>query len=149
MLARVARIHPANVRAKRDRVAVRVHLLVVEVIVALRVGAKRRIVFIGRKHERRAAAPAAHQLGRDQLLLLRSVAMLAEEVAKLAHMLRKPAVGHVAAVPRENFGLRALGYDAVFVGIAKDEFARLQRIAGAGRGLVVAPSMAGCERRSR
>src|SRR5579863_1774986 len=62
--------------------------------------------------------------------------MLAKEVAKPPNMLRKPAVGHVAAVPRENFGLRAVGYDPVFVGVAKDELARLQRIAGAGRGLL-------------
>ena len=48
----------------------------------------------------------------------------------------KPAVGHVAAVARENFGLRAVGYDAVFVRVAKDELARLQRIAGARRRLL-------------
>ena len=125
--------------AERDRIAVRVHLLVVEVVVSLRIGPKLGIVLVGREHERRAAAPAAHQLGRDQFLLLRGVAVLAEEVAKLPDMLRKPAVGHVAAVPRENFGLRAIGYDTVFVRVAKDELARLQRIAGAGRRLLAGP----------
>ena len=133
LCARVARIYPANVRAERDRVAVRVHLLVVEVVVALHVGAQLRIVFFGGEHERRAAAPAPHQFGRDQFLLLRGVAVLPEKLAKLPHMLLEPAVGHVAAVPRENFGLRALGYDAVFVGIAKDELPWLQRLAGSWR----------------
>ena len=37
------------------------------------------------------------------------------------------------------FGLRAVGRDAVFVRVAQDELARLQRIAGAGRGLLARP----------
>ena len=61
--------------------------------------------------------------------------MLAQELAKLPHMLFEPPVGHVAAVPRENFRPRTVGYDSVFVGVAKDEFARLQRFAGSWRGL--------------
>ena len=36
---RVAGIHAAHVRAERNRISVRVHLLVVEVVVALRIGA--------------------------------------------------------------------------------------------------------------
>ena len=120
----VARIYPANVRAERDRIAMRIRLLIGEVVVALHVGAERRIVFFGREHERRPAAPAPHQLGRDQLLLLRSIAVLPEKLAKLSHVLFEPAVCHVAAVPRENFWLRTVGDDAVFVGIAQDELAR-------------------------
>ena len=114
----------------------RVHLLVGEVVVALHVGAEGRIVSFGRQHERRAAAPAPHQLGRDQFLLLRSVAVLPEKLAKLPHMLLEPPVGHVAAVLRQNFGPRAVGYDAVFVGIAKNELSWLQRLAGSGRRFV-------------
>ena len=94
---------------------------------------ERGIVLVGREHERRAAAPAAHQLGRDQLLLLRRLAVLAEELAKLPNMLLQPAIGHVAAVPRENFRLRAVGCDSIFVGIAKNELARFQRLASAWR----------------
>ncbi len=82
----------------------RVHLLVGEVVISLRVGAELGIVFFGREHERRAAAPAPHQLGGDQFLLLRSVAVLAEKLAKLPHMLLEPPIGHEGAVPRENFG---------------------------------------------
>ena len=139
MVCRIARIYPANVRADWGRIAVRVHLLVGEVVVSLRVGAKLGIVFFGREYERRAAAPAPHQLGGDQLLLFRGLAMLAKEVAKLPHMLLEPPIGHVAAVARENFGLRAIGNDAIFVRVAKDELARLQRVAGAGRGLLARP----------
>ena len=65
--------------------------------------------------------------------------MLAKEVAKPPDMLRKSAVGHITAVARESFGLRAIGYDTVFVGITNDELARLQRIAGAWRRLLARP----------
>ena len=84
----------------------RVRLLVGEVVVALHVGAEGRIVFFGRKHERRAAAPTPHQLGRDQFLLFRRFAVLAEKFAKFADVLFEPPVGHVTAVAREDFGLR-------------------------------------------
>ena len=131
----IARIHPPNVRAKRHGVAVRVQLLVGEVVITQHVGPKFGIVSLGREHERRAAAPAPHQLGRDQFLLLRGVTVLAQELAKLPHMLLEPPVGHVAAVPREKFWLRTVGYHPVFVGVAKDELAWLQRFAGTWRGL--------------
>ena len=135
----VARIHAARMGAKRDRISVRIHLLVVEIVVSLRIGPELGIILFGREHERRAAAPATHQLGGDQLLLFRSLAVLAKEVAKPPDMLRQPAIGHVAAVPRENFGLRAVGRDAIFVRVAKDELAGLQGIAGAGRRLFAIP----------
>ncbi len=125
--------------AERDRISVRVHLLVVEVVVSLRIGPKLGIVLVGRQHERGAAAPAAHQLCGDQFLLLRGVAVLPKKLAKLPHMLREPPVGHVAAVARQNFRPRTVGYDSVFVRVAKNELTRLQRIAGAGRGLLARP----------
>ena len=111
--------------AEWDSISVRVHFLVVEVVVSLRIGAKLRIILVRRQHERRAAAPAPHELGGDQLLLFRRLAMLAKEVAKPPNMLREPAVGHIAAVARERFGLGAFGYDTVFVRAAKDELTRL------------------------
>ena len=59
--------------------------------------------------------------------------MLAQEVAKPAHMLLHAAVGHVAAVAGQNIGLRhGIGL-AAFVGIAENEFARLERRPGARR----------------
>ena len=48
-------------------------------------------------------------------------------------MLLQAAIGHVAAVAGENFGLRQIGGRSVFVRVAEDEFARLERRAGAGR----------------
>src|ERR1700722_18931787 len=49
-------------------------------------------------------------------------------------MLLEPPVGHVAAVPRQNFRPRTVGRDSVFVGVAKDELARLQSFAASWRG---------------
>ncbi len=73
---RVARIHAPDVRAERHGIPVRVHLLVVEVVVPLRVGPERRIVLVRRQHERGAAAPAAHELRGDEFLFLRRLAVL-------------------------------------------------------------------------
>ena len=49
-------------------------------------------------------------------------------------MLLQSAISHVAAIAGENFGLRQIGGRSEFVRVAKDEFARLQRRASAGRG---------------
>ena len=111
----VAGIHAADVRAERHRIAMRVLLLVVEVVVALQIRAQRRIVFVGRQHERRAASPAAHQLRRHEFLLLGRLAVLAQEVAKRADMLLQAAIGHEAAVAGQDLGLRQLDGRAVFV----------------------------------
>ena len=110
VVPRVARIYPANVRAKRHGVAVRVHVLVGEVVVALKIGPERRVVLLGREYERRAAAPAPHQLRRDEFLLLVRVPC-AQEVTELADVLLEPPIGHEAAVPGEDFRLRAVGRD--------------------------------------
>ena len=48
-------------------------------------------------------------------------------------MLLQAAIGHVAAVAGKNFGLRQIGGRSVFVRVPEDEFARLERRAGAGR----------------
>src|SRR4029077_329433 len=47
-------------------------------------------------------------------------------------MLLQPAIGHVAAVARENFGLRQIGGRSGFVRITEDEFTRLELRTGAG-----------------
>ena len=62
--------------------------------------------------------------------------MLAQEVAERPDVLLQAAVGRVAAVAAEDFRLGLAGHVAVLVGIAEDEFARLQRAARAGRRLV-------------
>src|SRR5688572_4976410 len=61
----VARVHAPDVGAEWDRVAVRVHLSVIEVVVALWIRRQLGVVLRWRKHERCAAAPPAHQLRRD------------------------------------------------------------------------------------
>ena len=68
--------------AERYRIALRIHLLIVEVVVALRIGTERRIVLVGCQHQRCAAAPAAHQLCRNQFLFFGCPPVLAQEVAE-------------------------------------------------------------------
>ena len=65
--------------------------------------------------------------------------MLAQEVSKCSHVLLQAAVGSVAAVAAEDFRLGLAGQVPVFVGVAEDEFARLQEPARAGRRFVARP----------
>ena len=73
---RVTWIHAAHVRAQGNRITVRVHLRIVEIVVPLRIGAELRVVFFGREHQGSAAAPAAHQFRRYQFLLFVCIAVL-------------------------------------------------------------------------
>ena len=130
---RVAGIHAPYMRAERYRIAMRIHFLVVEIVVALRVGAQHRIVFLGCQCEWCAAAPAPHELRCDQLLFFMCVAVLAQEIAKPDHMLLETAIGHIAAVTGKNFWLRQIGRRSVFVRVPEDEFARLERRTRTGR----------------
>src|SRR6202048_956722 len=53
IVRRVAGCHAADVRAERHRIAMRVHLLIVEVVVALWIRTERRVVLVGCQHQRR------------------------------------------------------------------------------------------------
>ena len=110
-------------------------------------GPEGRVVLLREAPERAGPAPpppAAHELGGDEFLFLRRLAVLAEEVSERSHVLLQPAVGRVASIAAEDFGLGLAGHVAVLVGVAEDEFARLQRTARAGRRLVArAPRMIG------
>src|SRR5881397_4105590 len=77
-----------------------VHFLIVKVIGPLHVSAELRIIFVRRQHKRCAAAPAAHELCCDELLLLRRLSMLSKKIAERAHMLLQAPIGHVAPIPR-------------------------------------------------
>ena len=68
------------------------------------------------------------------LLFFVCLAVLAQELPKPAHMLLQAAIGHVAAVAGKNFWLRQIGGRSVFVRISENEFARLERRTGPGRG---------------
>ena len=58
--------------------------------------------------------------------------MLFQKVAKRADVFLQTPIRHEAAVARKDLGLRLLSRGAVFVRVAENEFARLQRRAGAG-----------------
>src|SRR4029077_8632575 len=89
---RVTGIHSTDVRAEWHGIAMRIHFFVVKVVVPLHIRAERRVVFVWRQHERRAAAPAAHELGGNEFLLLRCLTMLAYKFTESTHMLLKPTI---------------------------------------------------------
>src|SRR5262249_47795268 len=124
---RIAWVHPTRVRTQRNRISMRVHLLVVEVVVSLQISPKRRIILVRRQYQRRAAPPATHEFRGDELLLVAGLTVLPQNLAKTIDMLLQPAIGHVAAVAGKCVRLRAVGGHSIFVRIAEDKFARLQR----------------------
>ena len=124
---RVARIHPPDVGAKRHGIPVRVHLPVVEVVVPLRVRRKLRIILLWREHERRSTAPPAHQLRRDQFLLLGCVAVGPQKIAERADVLVHAPIGEKTAVPRQDLWLRQRTGIPVLVRIPEEELAWLER----------------------
>src|SRR5580700_4104807 len=132
IVRRVAGIHSPHVRAERYRIAMGIHLLIVEVVVALRIGTERRIVLVGCQHQRCAAAPAAHQLCCNQFLFFGRLSVLAQEVAELADMLLQAAISHIAAVAGQNLRLWQIGGRSVFVRVAEDEFAGFEQPPGPG-----------------
>src|SRR5947199_5160210 len=128
----IARVHAPDVRTERTAIAVRVHLCVIEIIVALRISTELWIVLIGREDKRSAAPPSSHQLGSYQLLLFRCFTMGSEEIAKRAYVLFHSQIGNIAAVARKSFWLRQSGSRTFFVRIAKEKFARFDRWARSG-----------------
>src|SRR5262249_22480343 len=75
---RVARIHATRVRAERDSQSLRV-AAIREIVVALRIGAERRIVVLWSQLERSTAAPTAYELGGEQLSLFVGRGVLLQE----------------------------------------------------------------------
>ena len=130
----VARVEASRVRSQRASIPVRIHLLIVEVVVAHTVRAQLGIVLIRCQHQRGTAAPAAHELRGEQFLIVRRVGVLVQIVAEQSNVLLQPPVGHVASIAAQDFWLRQIGRP-VLVGIAEDELSRLQRRAGPRRRL--------------
>src|SRR3954451_6804295 len=122
----IAGIHAPNMCSKRNGIALRVHFSVIEVVIALVISSECGIVLLGCQNERGSAAPASHQLRRDQLLALGCWAtMLAKKVAKSADMLLQSAIGHKGAISGENFWLRQRHHLAAFIRMSENEFTRL------------------------
>ena len=94
----VARIQPTGMGAEWTRIPERVHLLVVEVVVAHRIRAKFGVVGLRPKHQWRTAAPASYELRGEQFLLIRCFRMLEKVVAERRDVFLQSAVRHVAAV---------------------------------------------------
>src|SRR5216117_148821 len=92
-------------RAKRHCITVWIHFFVVKIIGPLHIRAKLWIISVRREHKRRAAAPAAHELSRDQFLFFRRFAMLAQKITECTHMLLHAAIRHVATVAGKDFRL--------------------------------------------
>ncbi len=110
----------------------RIHLLVVEIVVAHRVCAEFGIVGVRCQHQRCAAAPAAHELGGQQVLSLGGVGVLAQVVTEHRHVFFESPVGHIAAVTGQHLRLGEVGHRSVLVGVAQDELAGFQWVAGSG-----------------
>ena len=88
--------------------------------------------WLRRQDEWSAAAPASHQLRRDQLLFVGRRAVLPQEVAERSDVLLQPAIRQVAAVTGQDLGLRQAGGETAFVGVAEEELPWLERRARAG-----------------
>ena len=123
-------------RSQRTGISVRVHLFVVEVVVAHRIRAEFRVVVLGCQHQGCAAAPAAHELRGQQLLTVGAVSVVSDVVAEQRHVLLQAPVRHVAPIAGQHLWLRKVGDRPVLVGVAENELTRLERSARAGSGLL-------------
>ena len=122
---RVARVGPPDVRAAGCLEACRIVGFIQERVVPSRVGPQGRIVVDRAKRQGRAAAPAAHHLGRQQLLLRGTGRVRLQIPAERRHALVQLAEDDIGAVAAQNLGLRPLDA-AHLVAIAQHELACLQ-----------------------
>src|ERR1700675_3101854 len=123
-------------RPERAAITVGVHLPEVEIVGALHVPTKLRVIFVGRQNQRCATTPAPHQLGGHPFLLFRRIALLAEKIAKCANMLFDPEISNIAAVPGENLRLRQSRRRSIFIRIAQKKLAGFNCRTGAGSWLL-------------
>src|SRR4051812_26704634 len=82
----------------------------------------------GTARERRAAAPPAHHLRRDQLLLRWILRVRLEVAAERSDSLMQLAERHIGAVASEHLGVRNRGPWIELVGVAEDQLAGLERL---------------------
>src|SRR5215471_3293158 len=122
---RVARVGPPDVRAAGGLESRRVILFIEESVVTSRVCPQCGIVVDRAEGQGCAAAPAPHQLCRQEFLLLRAGRVRLEVAAERRHTLVQLPEDDIGAVAAQDLGLRPLDA-AHLVGIAQHEFARLQ-----------------------
>src|SRR5689334_12833624 len=102
-------------------------LCIVEIVVALRVSAERRIIDVRRQSQRRAAAPTPYQFRGEQFLLGLGFPICAEEAIERADTRLVLAVAHIRAVAAQNIRMRHRQGNAGLAWIAKNEFTGLDR----------------------
>ena len=135
-------------RSQRASIPVRIHFLIVELVVAHGICTEFRIVALGGQNEGGTAAPAAHELRREQFLIIRRVGVLVQIVAEQSNVLLQSPVGHVASIAAQYFWLRQIGRP-VLVGIAEDELPGFSGAPDPGVGTSPEPSITGCDNLSR
>src|SRR5882672_2236517 len=123
---RVPRVHAPDMASERYLPATRV-VRVIEVIVALRVGAERRIVYIRRQRQRGAAAPTAHQFRGDPFPFFLGAAIRPKESIERAHARLILAEAGIGAVSAQYVRLRHRQENPGLARIAKDELAGFDR----------------------
>ena len=143
VVERVARVGAPRVRAGRALEAAQV-VAVAEVVVALRVGAERRVVALGSERQRRAALPASDHLGAEQRLLFAARGPGAQVLPVGGDPRVQLAEDDVGAVATEHIGRRHRRQAPRLVGVAEDELAGLDRpLAVGSTAAMPLPSTAG------
>ena len=79
------------------------------------------------ERQRRAAAPAAHDLRGQELFVFRAGGVGLQVATECSNALVQLPEGDVGSVPAENLGSKRLDA-ADLVGIAEDEFTRFERL---------------------
>ena len=130
----VARVHSPHVAAERHLSAVRIGGIG-EVVVAQRVGAERRVVLVRRECQWGAAAPAPHQLRREQFPLVFGLRIRLQEAIERPDPRLVLAQPDVCAVSSQHVRLRRRKRHAGLAGVAQDELAGFDRWSLAGQRL--------------
>ena len=123
----VARVHAPDMGAKRAFEALRVVVVVQEIVAAIRVSGQLGVIALGSERERRTTAPAAHDLRRQQVLLRRAGGVLRQEPAERGHILMQFAQGDIGPIAAQHLGLRHWRQALPLIDIAQDKFAGLER----------------------
>src|SRR5262249_4873094 len=106
---------------------------VYEIVVALGIGAKHRIIASSGEGQRRTATPATHELRREKLALLLGMRMFLQEPVEGAHKRLIFAKADEGAIASQFVGLRHRQRHASLGQVVEDELASLDRAALTGQ----------------